>query len=224
MTKTKAKAAPTAWPADKVERWPIDDLRAYERNSRKHSAEQIDKIEASIREWGFTTPILVQEDGTIIAGHARVMAAKQIGLDEVPVMVARGWSMDQVRAYVIADNALGDMSEFDEDMLRLELGDLNEGGYEIELIGLDAGVLDKLLKAPEPADEPAPTSSLAERFGIPPFTVLRAAEGWWQDRKRAWLALGIESEVGRGENLLKMSDTMLEPDPAKRAAKSKAVA
>lgn len=215
---------PRQWPADKVERWPIDDLKPYDRNSRKHSDEQIAKIAASIKEWGFTTPVLVQENGTIIAGHARVMAAQRLGLPEVPVMVARGWSADQVRAYVIADNALGDMSEFDEAMLRIELGELHEGGYELGLIGLDVGALDKLLKAPEPEADPEPSRSLAERFGIPPFTVLRATEGWWQDRKRAWLALGIESEVGRGENLLKMSDTMLEPDPAKRAARKKVAA
>src|SRR3954464_9498932 len=94
------------WPADKIERWPIAKLIPYARNARTHSAEQVDQIAASIREWGWTSPILVGEDGTIIAGHGRVLGAKKLGLAEAPVMVAAGWSNAQIKAYAIADNKL----------------------------------------------------------------------------------------------------------------------
>src|SRR3954454_5615569 len=80
-----------AWPADKVERWPIERLIPYARNARTHSDDQIGQIAASIREWGWTNPILVTEAGTIVAGHGRVLGARKLGIKEVPVMVAQGW-------------------------------------------------------------------------------------------------------------------------------------
>src|ERR1700756_159053 len=89
-----------------VEVWPIGRLRPYERNSRRHSPEQIEQIAASIRQWGWTMPILAADDGMVLAGHGRLAAGKLIGIAEVPVIVARGWSENQKRAYVIADNRL----------------------------------------------------------------------------------------------------------------------
>jgi hypothetical protein len=94
------------WPADKVERWAIDRLIPYARNARTHTDAQVAAIAASIKEWGWTTPALVGEDGGLIAGHARVLAARQLGIAEIPVMVAAGWSEAQKRAYVLADNQL----------------------------------------------------------------------------------------------------------------------
>ena len=87
------------WPADKVERWAIDRLIPYAKNARTHSDAQIAAIAASIKEWGWTTPALVGEDGGLIAGHARILAARQLGIAEIPVMVAAGWSEAQERAY-----------------------------------------------------------------------------------------------------------------------------
>ena len=88
------------WPADKVERWPIARLIPSARNARTHSDAQIDQIAASIREWGWTTPVLVTDAGTIIAGHGRVRAAQKLGFTDVPVMVATGWSKEIGRAHV----------------------------------------------------------------------------------------------------------------------------
>jgi ParB-like chromosome segregation protein Spo0J len=82
-------------PADKVEQWPIEKLVPYARNARTHSEDQIAQLAASIKEWGFTSAILVDEDGGIIAGHGRVMAARKLGLASLPVMVAAGWSNDR---------------------------------------------------------------------------------------------------------------------------------
>ena len=80
------------WPADKVERWAIDRLIPYAKNARTHTDAQVAAIAASIKEWGWTTPALVGEDGGLIAGHARILAARQLGIAEIPVMVAAGWS------------------------------------------------------------------------------------------------------------------------------------
>ncbi|NOJ43051.1 ParB/Srx family N-terminal domain-containing protein [Bradyrhizobium australiense] len=94
-----------------VETWPIDRLRPYERNSRRHAPEQIEQIAASIRQWGWTMPILAADDGTVLAGHGRLAAGKLLGFTEVPVIVALGWTEQQKRAYVIADNRLTDASD-----------------------------------------------------------------------------------------------------------------
>src|SRR5580693_1649306 len=85
------------WPADKVERWAIDRLIPYAKNARTHTDAQVAAIAASIKEWGWTTPALVGQDGGLIAGHARVLAARQLGIAEIPVMVAAGWRGAEAR-------------------------------------------------------------------------------------------------------------------------------
>src|SRR5882672_2939717 len=101
------------WPADKVERWPIDRLLPYARNARTHSEAQVAQIAAAIREWGWTIPVLVDGKGTLIAGHGRILAARLLDLKDVPTMVARGWTEAQVKAYRIADNKLSVLSAWD---------------------------------------------------------------------------------------------------------------
>jgi DNA modification methylase len=159
------------WPADKVERWPIDRLIPYARNARTHSDAQVAQIAGSIREWGWTMPALVAEDGTIIAGHGRVLAAQRLGISDVPVMVARGWSAAQKRAYVIADNKLALNAGWDEAMLRLELSDLRDLGANLGLIGFSGGELagifaraDAGLTDPDeiPAELAAPVSVIGD--------------------------------------------------------------
>ena len=122
-------------PADKVEQWPIEKLVPYAKNSRTHSEEQVAQIASSIREWGFTTAVLVDESGGIIAGHGRVMAARKLGLASLPVMVAKGWSDAQKRAYVVADNKLALNAGWDNELLALELGELGDVGFDLELTG-----------------------------------------------------------------------------------------
>ncbi len=123
------------WPADKVERWPLDRLVPYAKNARTHDDKQVAQIAASIREWGWTTSVLVDEKGMIIAGHGRVLAARQLGLLEAPVMVARGWSEAQCRAYVLADNKLAENAGWDKQILMLEVADLDALGFDLSLIG-----------------------------------------------------------------------------------------
>jgi DNA modification methylase len=206
------------WPADKVERWALDRLVPAARNARTHSDEQIAQIAASIREWGWTNPVLVDEAGGIIAGHGRVLAAKALGISEAPVMVARGWSEAQRRAYLIADNKLGLNASWDMDILKLEMGELKQLAFEMPLIGFSDAELGSLFSFGANGEaQGGGVGSLADKFMVAPFSVLNAREGWWQQRKRAWIALGIQSELGRGENALGFSETILSNGKGRKA-------
>lgn len=133
------------WPADQVSRVELAKLIPYARNARTHSEEQVAQIAASIREWGWTSPVLCDETGQIIAGHGRVLAARKLGLREVPVMTATGWSEAQKKAYVLADNQLAMNAGWDNDLLKLELQDLSELDFDLDLIGFDEKALAGLL-------------------------------------------------------------------------------
>jgi site-specific DNA-methyltransferase (adenine-specific) len=151
MSKSKAienVGTINAWPADKVERRAVADLIPYARNARTHSDAQVAQIAASVKEWGWTTPILIDEAGSIIAGHGRVMAARKLGLTDVPVMVATGWSEAQKKAYVLADNQLALNAGWDIELLKVEVGDLNLEGFDLSLIGFDDKLLGDLLAEP----------------------------------------------------------------------------
>ncbi len=126
---------------------PIEDLTPYARNARTHPPEQVDQIAASMERFGFTIPVLVAEDGTIIAGHGRILAANQLGVPEVPVMVARGWSDEDRRLYTLADNRLAETSEWDPAMLRFEWDTLLAEGAEdsLSMIGFSQAELDALI-------------------------------------------------------------------------------
>jgi ParB-like chromosome segregation protein Spo0J len=138
----------TAWPADHVERRSVESLIPYARNARTHSDEQVAQIAASIKEWGWTTPVLVDEDGQIIAGHGRVMAARKLGIEEVPVMIARGWSEAQRRAYVLADNKIALNSGWDMDLLKVELQDIGEMSFDLDKIGFSVGEMTAFFDEP----------------------------------------------------------------------------
>jgi hypothetical protein len=134
------------WPADKVERRPLDSLIPQARNARTHSDEQVAAIAASMREWGWTNPVLVDEEGTIIAGHGRTLAARKLGFTEAPVMVAEGWSEAQKRAYLIADNQLAiGGADWHLEMLAGELHGLNGEGFDLGLLGFDEDQLQELM-------------------------------------------------------------------------------
>ena len=182
---------------------PVDGLIPYARNSRTHTDEQVAQIAASIREFGWTNPVLLDGDNGIIAGHGRVLAARKLGMAEVPCIELAHLSEAQKKAYIIADNKLALNAGWDHELLALEFGELQEMGFDLDLTGFDADELEALAGFGDDddsgdADGVAPSGSLADRFMCPPFSVLNAREGWWQDRKRWWLSLGIKSEEGRG--------------------------
>jgi len=132
---TAERPVTAPWPADRVERRAVSSLTPYAKNARTHSPAQVAQLADSIRQWGWTMPVLVDEAGEIIAGHGRVMAAERLGLVEVPVMTAVGWSPEQKRAYVIADNKLALNADWDSALLTLELGDLKAAGFDLGLMG-----------------------------------------------------------------------------------------
>jgi hypothetical protein len=160
----------------RIELWPIDRLIPRANNPRTHSREQVARIAASIREFGFTNPILVGADNDLIAGHARLLAAEKLAMKEVPVIVLKHLSPAQRRALVIADNQLAiSGAAWDEELLRIELAILHEEDYDLSLVGFDDIELQRLLEAQDAAPglidedavpdvQPDPVAKLGDLF------------------------------------------------------------
>ena len=154
----------------KIETRLVADLIPYAANSRTHSDAQVAQIAASIKEFGWTNPILIDGDNTIIAGHGRLMAARKLGMEEVPAIILDHLTKAQQRALVIADNQLALNAGWDIDMLKAEIEDLNLEGFDLGLLGFDDKFLDGLL-------EPEPSEGLTDEDAVPevpeqPKTVL----------------------------------------------------
>ncbi|MBI1218208.1 MAG: DNA methylase N-4 [Rhodobacteraceae bacterium] len=147
---------------------PITALKPYGRNARKHGDKQVDLIARSIREFGFNNPVLIDRDRNIVAGHGRFEAAMRLGLDTVPTVLLDHLSEAQVRAYRIADNRIAELSDWDEDLLRLEIADLVDldlSGtldFDVSLTGFETAEFDILL-----SDEESPASTEPERVDLP---------------------------------------------------------
>ena len=122
---------------EQIEHWPVARLKPYERNPRLHSGDQVAKVAASIASYGWTVPLLVTEDDEVIAGHGRLLAARHLGLSEVPVIRLSHLSPEQVRAYRVADNQLVLAGAWDEELLAAELHALNATGFDLDLTGFD---------------------------------------------------------------------------------------
>ena len=161
MTDAPQSAGLVALP-DRIELWPIEKLRPYERNPRTHSEVQVDQIAASVVEFGWTNPILVDENAGVLAGHGRLLAARKLGLAEVPVIRFEHLSEAQKRAYLIADNQLAMQAGWSEELLAQELAWLRDESFELDLVGFDAPELERLLAiadgemASEEADDAVP--------------------------------------------------------------------
>jgi DNA modification methylase len=174
-----APSANKPWPAAEVAMRPVNDLVFYARNARTHSDRQVDQLAASIREFGWTIPVLVAEDNTVIAGHGRLMAAKKLGITEAPVMVAKGWSEAQRRAYVIADNQLTLRGGWDEELLKVELDDLNDLDFDLTLTGFEMDEIKDLLTEPEPDADPE-GQGLADDAGMDALDKADELQAKWQ--------------------------------------------
>ena len=151
--------------AAQVERWPLERLIPHARNARTHSEEQVAQIAGSIAEFGFVNPVLVGDDGVLVAGHGRVLAARKLGLNEAPVIVLSHLTPTQRRALMIADNQIATNAGWNEEMLSAELAALKDEAFDLELLGFDDADLDRLLaatleesedidEAPEPPTDP----------------------------------------------------------------------
>ena len=120
-----------------VQQVPIAELHPYKRNAKIHSREQVEKIAASIGEFGFLAPVLVDEKKNILAGHGRVQAAELLNMDTVPCVFIEGLTPEQARAYILADNRLGELADWDMDTVFQELNDLMAGGFDVEITGFE---------------------------------------------------------------------------------------
>jgi DNA modification methylase len=136
-----------------VQIWAIDRLLPYARNARTHTDDQVAQVAASIREFGWTNPILVSPDGTIIAGHARLSAARRLQMTEVPVIVLDHLTEAQRRALVLADNRLALDAGWDEELLRVELAALQEDNFDLDIIGFSDEEMENLLRGPEETND-----------------------------------------------------------------------
>src|SRR5579883_1836386 len=143
--------------------WPVERLIPYARNARTHSDEQVAQVAASIAEFGFVNPILVGPDGVIIAGHARLLAARKLGMTEVPVIVLDHLTATQRRALVLADNRLALNAGWDEEMLRVELESIREDNFDLDVIGFTDDELRDLLAEPETE----PPAGLTDEDAVP---------------------------------------------------------
>ena len=120
---------------------PIGDLIPYVNNSRTHDEEQVTQLASSMKEFGFTNPILIDDQDGLIAGHGRVLAAKRLGLQEIPAIIVDGLTEAQKKALVIADNQLALNADWDIDKLKLEVDTLGELDFDLDLLGFDADFL-----------------------------------------------------------------------------------
>ncbi len=145
----------------KVDLVPIDSIVGYARNPRRNE-KAIPKVKSSLKEYGFRQPIVVDADGVIVVGHTRWMAAKELGMTEVPVHVAENLTPAQIKGYRIADNRTAQEAEFDDELLAIELQDLLDSKFDLELTGFDGTEIDDLLKKPVEIGEDK-TESLADK-------------------------------------------------------------
>ena len=147
-----------------IKRIDVEKLIPYARNSRTHSPDQVAQIAASIKEFGFLNPVIIDGDMGIIAGHGRVMAARKLGITELPCIDAAHLTETQKRAYIIADNKLAMNAGWDDEMLRVELQDLVDVGFDIELTGFSLDELEDLATDEEIAEPKE--QSYAEIFNV----------------------------------------------------------
>jgi hypothetical protein len=204
----------------------VADLREWEGNPRQE--QPVEEVAESIRRFGFGAPILARPNGEIIAGHTRWKAAQSIGLDRVPVRYM-DLTENEARALALADNRLGELAAWDVEGLADALREIRGESASLDALGWQSEDLDLLFDLyPEPGAQESPEEgseqgsepevspeveeqreslSLAEKFVVPPFSILDARQGYWQSRKREWLALGIASELGRGQ----VNENMVHP-------------
>ncbi len=168
-----------------IELWPLDKLRPYARNARTHSPEQVTMIAASIAEFGFLNPILVDTNAGVIAGHGRLLAARELGLEHVPVVILDHLSETQKRAYIICDNKSAEQAGWDDEILRGELVELKDADVELAMLGFSDDELRALLAEIEPETEKATSGEDEEEILEPPAEpVTRPGDIWLLGKHR----------------------------------------
>jgi hypothetical protein len=181
-----------------IESTQLSDLQLDPANVRKHDGANIDAIKASLTKFGQQKPIVVNEDGIVIAGNGTLRAAQALGWTHIDTVTTPLQGSDAT-AYAIADNRTAELAQWDDPALAETLAALqNEEGFDHLAAGFTDAEIGALIGgAVGLGDDGGNNGTLAERFGAVPVSVLNSREGWWQDRKREWLGLGIKSEIGR---------------------------
>ena len=167
-----------------------ENVQPYSKNPRKN-AEAVKYVAESIKQFGFKVPIVIDSQNVIVAGHTRYKAAKLLGLKEIPCIVADDLNENQLRAFRLADNKVAEFSDWDFDLLDEEISNI----FDLDMS--DFGFIDEVAEYTDMVK-----GSLLDKFLVPPFSVLDTRRGYWQDRKRYWLDMGIKSEIGRNDDLL----------------------
>lgn len=178
----------------KIETIELDRLIPYARNSRTHSDKQVAQVAASIREFGFTNPVLIDSEYGIIAGHGRVMAARKLGMEEVPCIMLGHLTETQKKAYIIADNKLALNSGWDEGMLGLELSDLLASDFDIDLIGFDVDDIGDLIADEAPGEQTIDNDKSA--FQQKAFTLHE------EQVEEVDAAISMAKQIGHGESAI----------------------
>lgn len=168
----------------------IDELIPYAKNARTHSDSQVAQIAASIREFGWMNPVLIDAENNIIAGHGRVLAARKLGLEEVPCVLHDHLTETQRKAYIIADNKMALNAGWDEDLLRLELRELGDMGFDLELTGFDDVEIDSLLA--EPSEGLTDPDEVPE---LPEDPVTKPGDVWVLGKHRLVCGDGTDADV-----------------------------
>lgn len=189
----------------KIEYLPKEELRAYANNAKLHPGEQVEQIKKSIRQFGFNDPIAVWHENEIIEGHGRLLAVMQMDeIDKVPVIRLDDLTDEQRRAYTLVHNKLTMNTDFDLDVLEVELDKIL--GIDMKEYGFDSEALFE--ESPKAKYERTKNGMLVSRFLAPPFSVLDARQGYWKERKKEWHDILPDSREGRADNLL--GDAMYE--------------
>lgn len=187
----------------KIEYIAVDDLKPYEKNNKKHEDFDIGEIAKSISKYEMIDPVGIWgKDNTIVEGHGRVLACKQLGIDKVPCIRLDHLTDEQRREYAIVHNKSQELALYDFDNLADELADLDLSDFDFDF-GIDTDAEEEA----EIVEDEVEHKSLVDRFIVPPFSILDTRQGYWQDRKRLWKDLGIASEIGRKQNLIDDSST-----------------
>lgn len=184
----------------KVEQLGINEIRPYDSNPRFND-NAISAVANSINDFGFKQPIVIDKNNVIIVGHTRWEAAKTLGMTEVPCLVADDLTIEKAKAYRLADNKVGELSQWDYKLLEKEMDELAELDIDMGEFGFDIddgfeSTMDRL------KNNPTSTGPLSDTFVAPPFSILDTRQGAWQERKRSWQNLGIRSEVGRNDSMI----------------------
>lgn len=178
----------------------LADIVPYANNTKKHDETQIKNVAESIKKYGWVQPLVIDNDGTIVIGHCRALAAEKLGMEEVPCVVVSDLTEEEINALRIVDNKTNE-SPWDFDLLSVELPEIDLSDFDFEF-----GIEDEEEETEtEYSADDTKNKSLVDRFIVPPFSILDTRQGYWQDRKRQWKDLGIKSDIGRDAECMQSS-------------------